>query len=550
MTTSLVIASEAATLDEAAPLSVEPESLYLRLDGTAAARKRVLIYLDRSTPLGNDAELVSSIVRLYKAAPWPAGAINVTVEGLAADFDPATTNWSTQPGVIGAPITVVVAGGGLEGDEIPIDVSPILAASVHLDDDAAQRWYGIRVSITSAGERLIYSPLHEDWAPTISVEYSELPDAPSDLVPSGDRATGSAEPVLMAGSPGIDIDDVLSALQVQIADVDDFSVLLYDTGKIAASAALLDTSANLLTPNQSTLETNTAGWTAAFNTLARDVTVAYQGAASLKSTSLGGGGNVQALTTTGVGGIPVTVGASYLAQARFRPGATARNVRVDIRWFTAAGANIGADSVGAQVLEVAGQWITAYVIGVAPATAAFASVILNFLGTAGAEVHNADAIGLKVDTILSPWQPAMDALAAGVRHYWRMKVWNGHDRDSAYSEAASFFVTAKGVLTLTAPAATPVDSPAPAFTHAFTGAQDQVEIEVQVLDEAVWRTWWILPRHSCADTTHIVPDAYAMEVGPSYRVFIRVWDVADREDLPGDREFVELVFNFTIGEAA
>jgi DNA-binding transcriptional regulator YdaS (Cro superfamily) len=153
---------------------------------------------------------------------------------------------------------------------------------------------------------------------------------------------------------------------------------------------------NMLTLNQSDIETNTAGWAAGANTTISRITSQFNhGAASLQLASVAAG-TMSATTPTGAGGIPVVAGLQYTAIASFRRiSATAnRNCRVDVAWYTAGGALIQTD-LGSSVADSNANWTQSFVTVVAPPTAAFATVVLTVLGaTAAAEQHAADTIKL------------------------------------------------------------------------------------------------------------------------------------------------------------
>lgn len=151
---------------------------------------------------------------------------------------------------------------------------------------------------------------------------------------------------------------------------------------------------NLLTLNQASLETDATGWAAETNTtVSRQTTVAADGAASLRLRSTAGG-NMVAVTTPN-NQVAVVPGEQLTAIAAFRTAVTVRQTRISIRWLTAALATISATD-GALVNDAVATWNQVTVTGIAPATAAFAQIVVTVLATGAAnEDHFIDKVALR-----------------------------------------------------------------------------------------------------------------------------------------------------------
>jgi hypothetical protein len=152
---------------------------------------------------------------------------------------------------------------------------------------------------------------------------------------------------------------------------------------------------NELTKNQADIETDTTGWAAGANTtISRITSTAAHGSASLQLRSVAAGAT-SATTPTGLSGIPVVGSKQYTAIANIRRiSATAnRNGRIDIAWYTAAGALIST-STGSSVADNNTDWVAQTVCtATSPSNAAFATIILNVLTpTAANEDHAFDQI--------------------------------------------------------------------------------------------------------------------------------------------------------------
>jgi hypothetical protein len=221
-------ASASASVREATPSTSDPESQFIRLDGTTSAKMRGLLDVEHGVPPGQDATVLSATLYLYKAESW-SGTATVTVEPLSASWDPYSSTWTNQPGVRAASATVSV------------DITSLIASAVAADDAAASRWYGVRLSITASGQRLFYSPLGpEEYRPKLVRDYSVPPDAPSDPIPNG-QVVSETKPLLVATFTDQDADDTISAIEVEIDDSSAFGSLHYDSGKVSHTEASFDT---------------------------------------------------------------------------------------------------------------------------------------------------------------------------------------------------------------------------------------------------------------------------------------------------------------------
>lgn len=152
--------------------------------------------------------------------------------------------------------------------------------------------------------------------------------------------------------------------------------------------------ANLLTPNQASVETDATGWVANLNcTLSRSTLQFLDGAASLAimGTAIG-----QSIATTTVGTGAVVPSQSYTAAFSVWAATVARTVRSRIDWYTAASGYISSTE-GALIADTTTGWTAYTLTAVAPATAAFASVAVDITDVTklAAEVHYVDRASLR-----------------------------------------------------------------------------------------------------------------------------------------------------------
>lgn len=180
----------------------------------------------------------------------------------------------------------------------------------------------------------------------------------------------------------------------------------WDTAHGGRVRLTLQGHANLLTLNQSSIETDTTGWVAGTNaSIARSTAQASHGGASLAVTAISAG-SIGARTPIGTAGIPIAADTWYVGSFRVRAAATARSILVRLLWYTAAGAALGETTYAATDSTTA--WSTDHIlVAKSPATAAFAALgIGSAVGAdwAANEVHYLDqAMVVPGDRRDIPW---------------------------------------------------------------------------------------------------------------------------------------------------
>lgn len=153
---------------------------------------------------------------------------------------------------------------------------------------------------------------------------------------------------------------------------------------------------NILTANQSSIETDTTGLTGVANcSIARVTTQEFHGSAALQMTATAGA-DMDAGVSSG-SRRSVDASSQYVGSIYFKPDTTARSVRVVVEWYNAAGASIGSDA-GGIVTESVGTWTRASVSAVAPAAAVAARIFGRVLSAGASEVHYIDALQLEKGT--------------------------------------------------------------------------------------------------------------------------------------------------------
>ena len=180
---------------------------------------------------------------------------------------------------------------------------------------------------------------------------------------------------------------------------------------------------NLLTVNQASVETDLTGIGGAQtnNTSTRSTTMASSGTASLRLSSTAAG-DMSTVFSDGTSGVAVVAGNTYTGTAEVRSGASARSVKIALRWYTAAGAFIS-ESEGTASASNTATWGQRTVTAVAPPTAAFAALKVVVLATGGAaELHYFDKFMVRVGSGTT-WVAGGTSASGNVpvgTHYYRV----------------------------------------------------------------------------------------------------------------------------------
>jgi hypothetical protein len=147
---------------------------------------------------------------------------------------------------------------------------------------------------------------------------------------------------------------------------------------------------NSLSPNQSSLETNTDGWVADSNcVIARSATQASVGTASLQITASASGDAVASTTTATK--FAVTANQEFSAIADFKSASATRSVAIGIRYLTSAGSTIST-TYGTAVSATSSSFTTASAIIVSPPTATHAQVFAKITSAGSGEIFYVDKI--------------------------------------------------------------------------------------------------------------------------------------------------------------
>ena len=162
---------------------------------------------------------------------------------------------------------------------------------------------------------------------------------------------------------------------------------------------------NLLSENQASIETDTSGWAAGTGspTLARSSTQAKSGTYSLSVTATANATLTFAMGAGTANYAPVTAGETYTASLEMYAATTSRNAFVSVVWYTSGGSSVSTADAGTTTLPL-NTWTRLTLTAVAPATAAFARIIVTVNSAATSDVFYMDCAGVWRGAS-GKWQP-------------------------------------------------------------------------------------------------------------------------------------------------
>lgn len=529
----------------------------LKLDNNGSDEKYAYIGFPHPTAGDPNVRIVSAMLRVYvKTAP----SANITLRARRIEdaWGLERVTWNNKPDASATNQgTVAVTTGAAVNSAVDITVTDMMSDVV-----AGQPWYGIRLDMdpaTAATFVLHSSEAEQRYRPVLIIDTSYAPDLPDNLQPDAQRAVDSSNPTLTWEFGSLNDMETQTAFRVQVDDATDFASAVYDSGWVTSALQKLDLAYNMLTANQSTIATNTTGWAAGANTAIARVTAA--GTYNTQTTDTAGlsltsaaAGDVSATTPTGASGEAVTVGETYTASALFKSAVSARSARMEIGWYTSGGALIST-STGSTITTSTSAWTRATLSAEAPATAAYAAVVLKVQSTGGAsEVHYADDIQLsQSDGTEDGFRPAYDGLTNNTTYYWRVNTRDNDSLESGYSDTAEFQRRTYGTLAITSPAADndDVDDNTPTIVHTFsnrTQTLTKYELKYRNPDnnneyDTIWTGDW---QQSTA-TSFTIPEDVIHVTSGKYKVFVSVRDKYNRE--ASDYVSTNRIFDYVPGDA-
>lgn len=134
------------------------------------------------------------------------GSFTFTARRVASRVDWSDLTWDNKPGVTGTTVTAAISNPAA-GDVVTFDVMDHLQSIADGDPN-----YGWRIESDLTDPVKFYG-FDSEHGPTLEVEASSIPSAPTDLIPAG--VVSLADPYLQFTAPDTTGEDELVALQVQ-----------------------------------------------------------------------------------------------------------------------------------------------------------------------------------------------------------------------------------------------------------------------------------------------------------------------------------------------
>ena len=200
---------------------------------------RWLLYFARPFPLG--ATITSAKIVLYSGATAQTGTVSLDIKRLQQSVSFAKVTWSTRPTLYYAGTASVSKTGPVtSGTAWEIDVTAMMQ-SVSLGN----AWYGVEISSTTLNPALaFFGPTINDpnLRPRLEVTWSDAPDRPRSLAPSGGRAVSGTRPIVRCDYVDVSGSVTMQAIHVQTSASSVFTSPSFDSGTVLTSTPELDLS--------------------------------------------------------------------------------------------------------------------------------------------------------------------------------------------------------------------------------------------------------------------------------------------------------------------
>lgn len=211
----------------------------VRAPSSSAGEALGYIYANRPFPVG--ATILSAKVHLFTQATSQSGSKTLSLHRLAQSVTYSKVTYATRPTIIAGSITTATKTGTITNKtEWVIDVTAQLQAVSDGD-----KWYGWRLASSTLDPALqVYTTQASDVnvRPFLEVTWSDAPDQPQTLSPSGNRAVSIATPILRCDYVDVSGSTVLNSIQVQINTTNVWTSPTFDSGEVTTSVPQLDLS--------------------------------------------------------------------------------------------------------------------------------------------------------------------------------------------------------------------------------------------------------------------------------------------------------------------
>lgn len=182
-------------------------TMYLTGAGSADSRYGFVYF---TLPFPRGVKIQSAKVRFWNGQLW-SGAVNLAVARTATSWSVSKVNWNNQPTTTGTQPNITKTNAAAK-TMWEIDVTALMQL---VSDGAA--WYGFRVWINNnTAGKWVYSTQASSLKPELEVTWSDAPQAPSVLTPSGGRVVSIDKPTLSFNFTDVAGDKTIQAAEIQI----------------------------------------------------------------------------------------------------------------------------------------------------------------------------------------------------------------------------------------------------------------------------------------------------------------------------------------------
>jgi len=195
--------------------------------------KNAYLYQKPAVPRG--ATVLSALLHVYSVGVQPS--ITVNLQRISARWSESQLNYNNAPGVTGSVVAVTQASAA-DATEWIFDVTALLQTYAN-----GAAFYGFRLSTTNTTEREFYSLNATDHRPILVVQWSDAPDAPTELSPAGGSAVTLSKPKLTFNFHDVSGSTAMQACNVQINPTNVFTSPAFDSGTVLTSDPELDLAA-------------------------------------------------------------------------------------------------------------------------------------------------------------------------------------------------------------------------------------------------------------------------------------------------------------------
>jgi hypothetical protein len=221
---------------------------FLSLRSDASAERYAWLYF--ALPDLRDATILSATLTVYAKNSW-SGSKTLTARRVTEEWKEGQIKWNNQPTTTATGAAQTTVSGAVDEQAIVFDLEDIVQTWA----DAPRNVFGVRIHTDSTTLHRIYASeaAIRGRRPTLFIEWTTPPDAPTNLRPNGeDKAISEAAPRLLWES------EKPYETQVQIDNVEDFSGgIIWDSGWVANDETSYDTALDGSPPS---LTNNTTYW--------------------------------------------------------------------------------------------------------------------------------------------------------------------------------------------------------------------------------------------------------------------------------------------------